>query len=189
MSEQTNEHEQHLPDEINVYDITTIVDLIQAYFHYSTRQVNINQRNFLTPQNNTRLPIDTWSKRLQDDRRMWIIFSKEWKALKLGLKPPPNTNNTDTRQSMLNNISAFEFINRIDDTFSDEHHEDVLNNGDGNTLLANTTSVQAIISPADIRNVLLISSNYNSLPQTTNVPSTWYSRKLCSTPLSRILYL
>ena len=55
MSKQTNEHEQHLPDEINAYDIATIVDLIQSNFHYSTRQVNINQRNFLTPQNNTRL--------------------------------------------------------------------------------------------------------------------------------------
>ena len=73
---------------------------------------------------------------------------------------------------MLHNISAFEFINRIDDTLSDEHHEDVLNNGDGNTLLANATSVQAIISPADIRNVLSTISNHNSLPQTTNIPST-----------------
>ena len=38
-------------------------------------------------------------------------------------------------------MSAFDFINNIDDTFPDEQHEYVLDNCDGNTLLANVTSI------------------------------------------------
>ena len=69
-------------------------------------------------------------------------------------------------------MSAFDFINNIDDTFPDEQHEDVLNNDNDNTLLANVTYIQDSISPTDIRKVLSTSSNNNSLSKITKHTST-----------------
>ena len=66
---------------------------------------------------------------------MWIELSKESKALLLGLKPPLNNNALDTKESMLHNTSAFDFINDIDDIFPDKQNEVVPHNDNDNTLL------------------------------------------------------
>ena len=68
-------------------------------------------------------------------------LSRESKALIFGLKPPPNTNNTDTRKSMFHNLSAFDFINKIDDTYPNDQRGDIPNTDGNNTLLANFTSI------------------------------------------------
>ena len=80
-------------------------------------------------QNNTRLPIDSWSKLSQDDTLMQMKLPRESKALKLGLKPPPNNNNIDTRKSIFHNISVF------------DQHEAVPSTDESDTILANATSI------------------------------------------------
>ena len=61
MSELTYNEDRHSVDDEGVYNIATPVDLIQANFHNSTRQANINQRR-PPSQNNTQLPPDAWSQ-------------------------------------------------------------------------------------------------------------------------------
>ena len=119
MSEITHDDEEQYADAEEGYAYDTLIDMIQTNFHNSTRQANVNQRVFpVQPPapNNTRLPSDVCSYIPQYDRLTWIKLSRETKALKLGIKPPPETNNKGNRKSMLHDISTFEFITNIDDT-------------------------------------------------------------------------
>jgi hypothetical protein len=106
---------------------------------------------------------------------MWMKLSRETKALILGLKAPPvpprrMPHAPNNRKSMLHNISAFEFLNNIDDSFPPPQPTDMITNPD-TTLLANVTSLHDNhISPADIRKVL-------STTKTSNPP-----QKLKPTP-------
>ena len=90
---------------------------------------------------------------------MWMKLSRETKALILGLKtpsvPPRRVpNGRDNRKSMLHNISTFEFLNNIDDSYLTTQSTDMTSDND-TTLLANTNSLHdSHISPADIRKVL-----------------------------------
>ena len=59
---------------------------------------------------------------------------------------------------MLHDISAFDFINNIDDIYHNAQHTDTFTDNN-NTLLANTTSIQDDISPVDIRNALSTASS------------------------------
>ena len=122
MSEITQDEEEHYTDAEEGYDITTSVDMIQTNLHNLTRQANVNQRR-PPATNNTRLPPDAWSQLSQDDRLVWMKLSRETKALILGLKPPLVPSNKTyhgrgTRTSMLHNISTFEFLNNIDESYS-----------------------------------------------------------------------
>ena len=122
MSEITQDDEEHYADAEEGYDIATPVDTIQTNYHSSVRQANITQRQPHAPPNNTRLPPDAWSQLSQDDRLMWMKLSRETKALILGLKtpsvPPRRVpHGRDNMKSMLHNISAFEFLNNINDSY------------------------------------------------------------------------
>jgi hypothetical protein len=97
---------------------------------------------------------------------MWMKLCRDTKALILGLKPPsvpPRrvSNGPNNRKSMLNNISAFEFLNNIDDSFPTPQPTDMITDPD-TTLLANATSLHDThISPADIRKVLSTTKTSN----------------------------
>jgi hypothetical protein len=166
MSEITQDGEEHYTDAEEGYDIATPVDTIQTNYHSSARQANVTQRQPPAPNNNTRLPPDAWSQLSQDDRLMWMKLSRETKALILGLKNPPVPprrvhNAPSNRKSMIHNISAFEFLNNIDDSFPIPQPTDMLTDPDA-TLLANATSLHDNhISPADIRKVLSTTNTSN----------------------------
>ena len=109
--------------------------MIQNNFHNSTRQANVNQRRPPVP-NNNRLPPDAWSQLSQDDRLTRMKLSRETKALIIGPKSspvPPSRipSGRGNRKSMFHSISAFEFINNIDDSYPTAQSTDITN--DNNT--------------------------------------------------------
>ena len=97
-------------------------------------------------------------------------LSRETKDVMFGIKLPPESNSESTRKFMLHNISAFDFVDNIDNTHSSVQHTDVPQDDTHNTLLANTTNLQDTISPADIRKVLSTTKSNNSSPANNSVP-------------------
>jgi hypothetical protein len=76
MSEIIQDDGEHYTDAEEEYDIDTTVEMIQANFHNSTRQTNVNQRRHNVP-NSTRLPSEAWSQLSQDDRLVWMKLSRK----------------------------------------------------------------------------------------------------------------
>ena len=92
-------------------------------------------------------------------------ISRETKALILGLKPSLEPSIKRNRRSMLHDISAFEFINNIDDTYPTTQPDDTPNENN-NTLLENATSLHYTkISLTDICNVLSTTNSNNPTNQ------------------------
>ena len=92
-------------------------------------------------------------------------ISRETKALILGLKPSLEPSIKRNRRSMLHDVSAFEFINNIDDTYPTTQPDDTPNENN-NTLLEKTTSLHDTdISLAGIRKVLSITNSNNPTNQ------------------------
>ena len=111
-------------------------------------------------------------------------LSRETKDLILGLKLPPEPIIKHNRRCRLHAISAFEFINNIDATYSTTQPDDTPNENN-NTLLENTTSLHDTdISLADIRKVLS-TTNINN-PTNQKVKPT--SNSCTTVTIDRIKY-
>ena len=76
MSEIIQDDEEHYTDAEEEYDIDTPVEMIQANFHNSNRQTNVNQRRHSVT-NSTGLPSEAWSQLSQYDRLVWMKLSRE----------------------------------------------------------------------------------------------------------------